>query len=128
MRGVVSTIPFLHHDLPCSNIPRPTLQRWSENRRWALYLLMHPCGGKCVARSWPGEDQGGFHPLLRYVSNHLFLKKIQQGVTTNAMTDRSFPCLTCSVKITQVGISEVVYSQGYSIDQAVRRSTLTSNI
>ncbi|KAL2059054.1 hypothetical protein ABVK25_000346 [Lepraria finkii] len=30
----------------------------------------------------------------------------------------TFPCLTCSVKITQVGISEVVYSQGYSIDQA----------
>lgn len=29
------------------------------------------------------------------------------------------PCLTCSVKITQVGISEVVYSQGYSVDSAV---------
>ena len=28
------------------------------------------------------------------------------------------PCLTCSVKITQVGISEVVYSQGYSMDEA----------
>ncbi|KAF8853916.1 putative dCMP deaminase [Acephala macrosclerotiorum] len=26
------------------------------------------------------------------------------------------PCLTCSIKITQVGISEVVYSQGYSMD------------
>jgi dCMP deaminase len=28
------------------------------------------------------------------------------------------PCLTCSIKIAQVGISEVVYSQGYSKDQA----------
>ncbi|KAF2195628.1 hypothetical protein K469DRAFT_699213 [Zopfia rhizophila CBS 207.26] len=26
------------------------------------------------------------------------------------------PCLTCSVKITQVGISEVVYNQGYMVD------------
>lgn len=26
------------------------------------------------------------------------------------------PCLTCSIKIAQVGISEVVYSQGYSMD------------
>lgn len=26
------------------------------------------------------------------------------------------PCLTCSIKITQVGISEVVYSQGYGMD------------
>ena len=33
--------------------------------------------------------------------------------------DTSCPCLTCSIKITQVGISEVVYSQGYSMDQEV---------
>lgn len=26
------------------------------------------------------------------------------------------PCLTCSVKIAQVGISEVVYNQGYLVD------------
>jgi dCMP deaminase len=26
------------------------------------------------------------------------------------------PCLTCSIKIAQVGVSEVVYSQGYSMD------------
>src|SRR3954453_2326587 len=30
------------------------------------------------------------------------------------------PCLTCSIKITQVGISEVVYSKGYSMDDEVR--------
>ncbi|EAU34686.1 deoxycytidylate deaminase [Aspergillus terreus NIH2624] len=30
------------------------------------------------------------------------------------------PCLTCTVKIAQVGISEVVYSQGYNMDQDVR--------
>ncbi|KAF3021434.1 Deoxycytidine monophosphate (dCMP) deaminase [Neopestalotiopsis sp. 37M] len=27
------------------------------------------------------------------------------------------PCLTCSIKIVQIGISEVVYSQGYHMDQ-----------
>ncbi|MCJ1406099.1 Deoxycytidine monophosphate (dCMP) deaminase [Ptychographa xylographoides] len=29
------------------------------------------------------------------------------------------PCLTCSIKITQVGISEVIYAQGYSMDQEI---------
>lgn len=32
---------------------------------------------------------------------------------------RSCPCLTCSIKITQVGISEVVYAQGYGMDAQV---------
>ena len=31
----------------------------------------------------------------------------------------SCPCLTCSIKITQVGITEVVYSQGYGMDEEV---------
>lgn len=31
----------------------------------------------------------------------------------------SCPCLTCSIKITQVGISEVVYSQSYGMDLEV---------
>lgn len=31
------------------------------------------------------------------------------------------PCLTCSVKIAQVGISEVVYSQSYNLDDSARR-------
>jgi hypothetical protein len=30
------------------------------------------------------------------------------------------PCLTCTVKIAQVGISEVVYAQGYNMDESVR--------
>lgn len=32
----------------------------------------------------------------------------------------SCPCLTCSIKITQVGISEVVYSQSYGMDLEVK--------
>lgn len=31
------------------------------------------------------------------------------------------PCLTCSVKIAQVGVKEVVYSQGYHVDGESRR-------
>lgn len=31
------------------------------------------------------------------------------------------PCLTCSVKIAQVGVKEVVYSQTYNMDDASRR-------
>lgn len=30
------------------------------------------------------------------------------------------PCLTCTVKIAQVGISEVVYAHGYNMDESVR--------
>ena len=33
--------------------------------------------------------------------------------------DDSCPCLTCSVKIAQLGISEVVYSHGYHMDKDV---------
>jgi deoxycytidylate deaminase len=33
------------------------------------------------------------------------------------------PCLTCSVKIAQVGISEVVYSKDYAVDSVVRSQT-----
>ncbi|KAI6716052.1 hypothetical protein JHW43_001436 [Diplocarpon mali] len=39
--------------------------------------------------------------------------RIRQGTILYCDT---CPCLTCSIKITQVGISEVVYSQGYSMD------------
>ncbi|KAG9238440.1 cytidine deaminase-like protein [Amylocarpus encephaloides] len=40
-------------------------------------------------------------------------ERIREGSTLYCDT---CPCLTCSIKITQVGIGEVVYSQGYSMD------------
>ncbi|KAH6655676.1 cytidine deaminase-like protein [Truncatella angustata] len=40
-------------------------------------------------------------------------ERIREGSTLYCNT---CPCLTCSIKIVQVGISEVVYSQGYSMD------------
>ncbi|KAI4597314.1 Deoxycytidine monophosphate (dCMP) deaminase [Pestalotiopsis sp. 9143b] len=41
-------------------------------------------------------------------------ERIREGSTLYCNT---CPCLTCSIKIVQVGISEVVYSQGYSMDR-----------
>jgi len=41
-------------------------------------------------------------------------ERIPDGATLYCDT---CPCLTCSIKIVQVGIREVVYSQGYSMDQ-----------
>ncbi|KAI1822140.1 cytidine deaminase-like protein [Xylaria intraflava] len=38
------------------------------------------------------------------------------------------PCLTCSIKIVQVGISEVVYSQGYSMDGDTARVFLSAGV
>lgn len=39
----------------------------------------------------------------------------------------SCPCLTCSIKITQVGISEVVYAQGYGMDAQVNERDPSSS-
>ncbi|RYC56578.1 hypothetical protein CHU98_g9636 [Xylaria longipes] len=38
------------------------------------------------------------------------------------------PCLTCSIKIVQVGISEVVYNQGYSMDGETARVFLSAGV
>ncbi|KAI4671355.1 uncharacterized protein J4E88_009018 [Alternaria novae-zelandiae] len=38
------------------------------------------------------------------------------------------PCLTCSVKITQVGISEVVYNQGYLVDDQTAKIFTESGV
>jgi deoxycytidylate deaminase len=37
------------------------------------------------------------------------------------LTEPSCPCLTCSIKIAQVGITEVVYHRGYYMDAKVRQ-------
>jgi len=44
--------------------------------------------------------------------------RIREGATLYCDT---CPCLTCAVKITQVGISEVVYSQSYNMDHESAR-------
>jgi dCMP deaminase len=41
--------------------------------------------------------------------------RVGEGATLYCNT---CPCLTCSVKICQIGIGEVVYSNAYSVDEA----------
>ncbi|KAI1344774.1 cytidine deaminase-like protein [Xylariaceae sp. FL0016] len=45
-------------------------------------------------------------------------ERIRDGVVLYCNT---CPCLTCSIKIVQVGIAEVVYNQGYSMDGETAR-------
>jgi len=45
-------------------------------------------------------------------------ERIREGAVLYCDTS---PCLTCSVKIAQVGVKEVVYSQSYNMDDASRR-------
>lgn len=39
----------------------------------------------------------------------------------DAFLDHRCPCLTCTVKIVQCGVKEVVYSLSYSMDEASRQ-------
>ncbi|OAG11430.1 uncharacterized protein CC84DRAFT_1133219 [Paraphaeosphaeria sporulosa] len=47
---------------------------------------------------------------------------------TSILYCNTCPCLTCSVKITQVGISEVVYNQGYMVDTQTARIFAESGV
>ena len=67
------------------------------------------------------EGQGSGHGLATCLCIHAEenalleagRERIREGAILYCDT---CPCLTCSIKIAQVGISEVVYSQGYSMD------------
>lgn len=55
-----------------------------------------------------------------------FFNKLRQR--QNLTVDCRCPCLTCTVKIAQVGISEVVYSQGYNMDNDVSQCLSVSSV
>ncbi|KAL7276849.1 Deoxycytidine monophosphate (dCMP) deaminase [Rhizina undulata] len=55
--------------------------------------------------------------LCLHAEENALLEAGRERVGTGAILYcNTCPCLTCSIKIVQVGISEVVYSQGYSMD------------
>ncbi|APA11579.1 hypothetical protein SS1G_05018 [Sclerotinia sclerotiorum 1980 UF-70] len=55
--------------------------------------------------------------LCLHAEENALLEAGRERVRENAILYcDTCPCLTCSIKIVQVGISEVVYSQGYSMD------------
>ncbi|OCK76414.1 hypothetical protein K432DRAFT_360438 [Lepidopterella palustris CBS 459.81] len=70
---------------------------------------------RCNEASRVGTDLGTC--LCLHAEENALLEagreRIREGSTLYCNT---CPCLTCSVKITQVGISEVVYNQAYSVD------------
>lgn len=58
-----------------------------------------------------------FVKVLRYIATRTYC---QQGVIIMSLILGSCPCLTCAVKIAQVGITEVIFSRVYNMDKAVR--------
>lgn len=77
------------------------------------------CGEGGCARCNAGEGAG--HGLATCLCIHAEenalleagRERVREGAVLYCDT---CPCLTCSIKIVQVGIGEVVYSQGYSMD------------
>lgn len=77
------------------------------------------CGEGGCARCNEGQSSGvglGTCLCIHAEENALLeagRERIREGAILYCDT---CPCLTCSIKIAQVGISEVVYSYGYSMD------------
>lgn len=67
-----------------------------------------------------GGDSQALHTCLcLHAEENALLEAGRDRVGTNAILYcDTCPCLTCSVKIVQTGITEVVYSQTYRMDQA----------
>ncbi|ESZ98426.1 putative dCMP deaminase [Sclerotinia borealis F-4128] len=77
------------------------------------------CGEGGCARCNEGQSSGvGLGTCLcLHAEENALLEAGRERVRENAILYcDTCPCLTCSIKIVQVGISEVVYSQGYSMD------------
>lgn len=80
---------------------------------------MRNCGeggcGRCNAGQ--GSGHGLTTCLCIHAEENALLEAGRERVREGAVLYcDTCPCLTCSIKIVQVGISEVVYSQGYSMD------------
>ena len=72
--------------------------------------------GRCNAGE--GSGHGLTTCLCLHAEENALLEAGRERVREGAVVlyCDTCPCLTCSIKIAQVGISEVVYSQGYSMD------------
>ena len=72
-------------------------------------------GPRCNAAAKGGVDLSTC--LCLHAEENALLEAGRDRIgTTSILYCNTCPCLTCSVKITQVGISEVVYNQGYMVD------------
>lgn len=74
-------------------------------------------GGCARCNSGAGSGAGLSTCLCLHAEENALLEagrdRIREG---SVLYCNTCPCLTCSIKIVQVGISEVVYNQGYSMD------------
>jgi dCMP deaminase len=72
--------------------------------------------GRC--NSAQGSGHGLATCLCLHAEENALLEAGRERVREGAVLYcDTCPCLTCSIKIVQVGIGEVVYSQGYSMDR-----------
>lgn len=103
-------------------------------------MSLSACRGECIAGGGKGEGQwgrdNGSGSILQYVrplfssflSSFFFLSCCTNSLLTISPLPPSFsvdapscPCLRCTVKIVQCGVTQVVYSLSYSMDAASRR-------
>lgn len=96
---------------------RSTVQSRGWGRSRSLDLSLPSRRRKRITGSRPGADSRGGRSFIAIRKSTSFFNKLCQR--ENLTVDCRCPCLTCTVKIAQVGISEVVYSQGYNMDNDV---------
>ncbi|KAK0720549.1 putative deoxycytidylate deaminase [Lasiosphaeris hirsuta] len=74
-------------------------------------------GGCARCNAGEGAGQGLATCLCIHAEENALLEAGRERLRDGAVLYcDTCPCLTCSIKIVQVGIEEVVYSQGYSMD------------
>jgi dCMP deaminase len=80
----------------------------------------HPLGPRCNTAAKGGVDLSTC--LCLHAEENALLEAGRDRIgATSTLYCNTCPCLTCSVKITQVGIAEVVYNQGYMVDTQTAR-------
>lgn len=79
------------------------------------------CDGGCYRCNHPCDGHRGVALstcLCLHAEENALLEAGRNRVEENSILYcNTCPCLTCSIKIVQVGITEVVYSQSYSMDE-----------
>jgi len=79
-------------------------------------------GGCARCNSGPGAGTGLSTCLCLHAEENALLEAGRERVGDGAILYcDTCPCLTCSVKIAQLGIAEVVYSQSYNMDRDSER-------
>ena len=75
-------------------------------------------GGCARCNNGPGAGTGLSTCLCLHAEENALLEAGRERIRDGSVLYcDTCPCLTCSVKITQVGISEVVFSQSYNMDK-----------